>query len=194
MNYYVPLPSELAEMPRLEGARVVLRPMQPRDVAVLFELFSDPRVMRYWSRLPMRGEDEARELYANALRGWRERTHLAWAIAAREEERLVGTCTLFAFRADQGRAVIGYALHPSLWRQGLAREVVRMAIGYGFGPLALRRIEADVDPRNEASVRLLETLGFVREGLLRENWRVGDEVSDSAIYGLLKRDWDAARG
>jgi ribosomal-protein-alanine N-acetyltransferase len=52
----------------------------------------------------------------------------------------------------------------------------------------MRRIEADIDPRNVASARLLERLGFVQEGLLRERWMVDDEVSDSAFYGLLESD------
>jgi ribosomal-protein-alanine N-acetyltransferase len=58
----------------------------------------------------------------------------------------------------------------------------------------LRRLEADTDPRNAPSIRALERLGFVREGLLRERWVVAGEVSDSALLGLLRRDWDARRG
>jgi RimJ/RimL family protein N-acetyltransferase len=47
-----------------------------------------------------------------------------------------------------------------------------------------------VDPRNEPSLRILERLGFVREGLLRERWIVGGEPSSAAMYGLLRRDWN----
>ena len=58
----------------------------------------------------------------------------------------------------------------------------------GATTIGLNRLEADIDPRNVASAGLLERLGFVREGLLRERWIVGDEVSDSALYGLLASD------
>ena len=54
----------------------------------------------------------------------------------------------------------------------------------------MRRIEADVDPKNIASVRTLERMGFQREGLLRERWNVGGEIQDSLFYGLLKSDWE----
>lgn len=54
--------------------------------------------------------------------------------------------------------------------------------------MKLNRIEADIDPRNAASARVHERLGFVRERLLRERWIVGDEVTDSALYGLLRSD------
>jgi RimJ/RimL family protein N-acetyltransferase len=53
----------------------------------------------------------------------------------------------------------------------------------------MRRIEADVDPRNENSLRILGRLGFKQEGLLRERWNVGGEIQDSAILGLLAREW-----
>jgi len=66
-------------------------------------------------------------------------------------------------------------------------------VDYAFGPLGLRRLEADIDPRNAASIRAVERLGFVREGLLRERWVVADEISDTMFMGLLARDWQARR-
>jgi len=70
-------------------------------------------------------------------------------------------------------------------------EALGAAIGHAFGALDLRRIEADTDPRNAASIRMLERLAFRREGLLRERWVVGGEVCDSLILGLLRTDWRA---
>jgi ribosomal-protein-alanine N-acetyltransferase len=63
---------------------------------------------------------------------------------------------------------------------------VRLALRHAFEELGLRRIEADTDPRNSGSCRLLERLGFVREGLLRERWLIDGELQDTAIYGLLR--------
>ena len=68
-------------------------------------------------------------------------------------------------------------------------EALRALLDFGFGELDLNRIEADIDPRNSASARTLERLGFTKEGYLRERWIVGDEVSDTALYGLLRREW-----
>jgi RimJ/RimL family protein N-acetyltransferase len=72
-------------------------------------------------------------------------------------------------------------------------EALVAVVDYAFGPLGLRRLEADTDPRNLASQRALERLGFTREGLLRERWQVGDEISDTALFGLLAREWVAGR-
>ena len=67
----------------------------------------------------------------------------------------------------------------------------RAVIGYAFDArgLDLGRIEADLDPHNQASARLLERLGFAREGLLRERWTVAGVTTDSLIMGLLRREW-----
>jgi len=68
-------------------------------------------------------------------------------------------------------------------------EALQALLEFGVGELDLNRIEADIDPRNSASARTLERLGFTKEGYLRERWIVGDEVSDTVIYGLLRREW-----
>ena len=68
-------------------------------------------------------------------------------------------------------------------------EALHSLLDYGFGQLNLNRVEADIDPRNEASAKTLERLGFVKEGYLRERWIVGNEVSDTVLYGLLQREW-----
>jgi [ribosomal protein S5]-alanine N-acetyltransferase len=62
-------------------------------------------------------------------------------------------------------------------------------LSYAFDVLQLERIEADIDPRNTASCRLVERLGFKQEGLLRNRWRVNGEICDSAYYGLLKNEF-----
>lgn len=147
--------------------------------------------MRYWSRVPMSDASEAAAQIGLNRRGFVERTHLCWGIVQREDDALIGTVTLFAFRIDQARCELGYALGSAHWGRGYAREALEAVLEFAFDALAMNRIEADIDPRNEASIGLVERLGFEREGLLRERWRVGGQVQDSAIYGLLRRDWEA---
>jgi RimJ/RimL family protein N-acetyltransferase len=70
-------------------------------------------------------------------------------------------------------------------------EALAALVNYAFGELGLNRIEADTDPRNPAATRVLEKLGGMREGLLRERWITDGQKSDSALYGLLRSDWDS---
>jgi len=60
---------------------------------------------------------------------------------------------------------------------------------WAFATLDLNRVQSGADTRNTASERVLEKLGFVREGTLREDCIVNGEVSDSSVYGLLRREW-----
>jgi RimJ/RimL family protein N-acetyltransferase len=178
-------------VPTLASARVRLRPYRGDDAPAMFALYSDAAVMRYWSFPPWTEAAEADAYLVRAAAHAAQGLALPWAIADIADDRLVGTATLHSLQREQGRAELGYALAPSHQGRGLAAEALRLLLGHAFGPLALRRVEADVDPRNVASCRLLEALGFTREGLLRERWRVAGETCDSALYGLLAREFDA---
>ena len=178
--------------PLLQGARVRLRAQCADDVPALLALHSDAEVMRFWSCPPFIAIEQARELFARNERGARAGESVPWAIA-REDGALIGTCSLFALDATHRRAMIGYALDRAHWGRGLASEALRLALAHAFDAMRLHRVEADVDPRNRASVRLLERAGFRHEGLLRERWLVGGDTQDSAMYGLLAREHAALR-
>ena len=100
--------------------------------------------------------------------------------------------TLWLDRGAMRRAEIGFALARAHWGHRYAGEALALLFEHAFGALGLRRIEADVDPRNLASCRLMEKLGFQREGVLRNRWRVGGEFADSIIFGLLRHEYAGA--
>lgn len=175
------------EPPVLEGQAVRLRPLREGDAGAIFALYSDPEVCRYWSFAPWTEPAQAVAWLAERM-GWRPPATYGWALADARDDQLVGTVSLFALSSPNRRAELGYSLLPARQGRGLAREGVRLALDFAFGPLELERVEADVDPRNEASWRLLEHFGFRREGLLRHRWRVGDTFADSWIYGLLRNE------
>ena len=179
----------LPGFPELRGRRTRLRGPRESDADALFALFSDPRVMRYWSRPPMTSRDEAAGFVAECHEHFEARTHLGWVITARDDDEAIGTCTLFHFDARNRRAEIGYALRADRWGQGLARDAVSRAIAWAIADLRLHRIEADIDPRNDASRRLLHAIGFRTEGRMRERWIVAGDITDSEVLGLLAQDW-----
>lgn len=180
-------------IPELAGRRLRLRALEPRDADALFALRADPVVMRYWSAPPWRERAQAEE-YIERMR--RERQHAEFYpwIATLDDDMLIGTCSLFALDRTHARAEIGYALRRQWWGCGLAQEMLHLALAHAFDAIDLNRIEADIDPGNAASCRLVERLGFTREGLLRERWRVGGAAQDTALYGLLAREWRGRAG
>lgn len=176
----------------IRTARLTLRPLTQADVGPLFEIHSDPEAMRYWSAPAWTSDERGRAMLARDLDP--ELTdHLRLGIETSSSGRLVGTCSFFKIDAQCRRAELGYMLASQAWGHGYMQEALGAFIDYGFAELALNRIEADTDPRNERSMRLLEKLKFVKEGHFRERWIVGEEVCDSAMYGLLRREWGPSR-
>lgn len=159
------------------------------DVDAIYEVFSDPRVMRYWSSGPLADREAAAAMQRDIERNNLNDTQWKWGLALRETNTLIGTVTLFNLSISNGRAEIGYAMGSRHWGKGYMNEALTALIVHAFDVMNFRRLEADVDPRNTASIRTLERLGFQREGFLRERWHVGGEIQDAFFYGLLKREW-----
>jgi len=177
------------DLPLLQGERIRLRGFRQDDIDDVYALYSDPAVTLFWSFPAWTQHQQAGDLLQHAINSRSADKILCWAIADRGNDRLIGSLTLFNINRAQGRADIGYALHSRQWGKGYAKEALRPVLDYVFDTLKLRRVEADIDPRNTSSCKLVEGLGFRHEGLLRERWLVDDALQDSAIYGLLARDW-----
>lgn len=150
----------LHALPAIEATRVRLRAFRADDVQALFAIYSDARVMRWWSHAALRTLDDAAWLLRDIEAGRANGTHYQWAITLRGNDRVIGTTTLFAFDSARRSATLAYALAFGHRGNGLAREAVRGVLDHAFGDLALQRIEADVDARNAASIRLVRALGF----------------------------------
>lgn len=175
--------------PTLRTARLLLRPFEDGDADALFRQMSDPVVMRYWDGVPW--TDAARSLWflgrvrTMAEEGTGVRLVVEW------DGVFVGWLGVVKYDAANRSASLGYNYGTASWGQGIATEAARALLGWAFDTLDLNRVQAEADTRNTGSVRVLEKLGFQREGLLREDCVVNGEVSDSFVFGLLRREWRA---
>lgn len=177
-------------LPTIDAGRISLRRISEEDLGAFFNIFSNAEVMRYWSTPPLADRSAAIELLREIHEGFERRALFQWGIARRTDDALMGTATLFNLDLGNRRTEIGYALGRAYWGNGYMQEALRALLAYAFEVLDLHRIEADVDPRNAASIRTLERLGFQREGFLRERWHVNGEIQDAFFYGLLRPDWE----
>lgn len=170
--------------PPLATARLHLRRREREDAAALFATMSDPDAMRWWSRAPFATVAELGEYFAPAegASDWR-----AWAITLAGGSDAIGFVSVGRRRA--GVAEIGYLIGTEHRGHGYAREAVAAVLDQLLGVEGHRRVFADVDPDNAASIRLLEALGFRREGVLRAEWETHIGVRDSVILGLLADEW-----
>jgi len=175
--------------PVLTTERLLLRETEERDAEGVFAMESDPVAMRYWNTPPMQHLEQAQASVARAMSHFANQRGLRWSIMRKADDVFLGHVSLFRFSEQSALAEIGYGLGRPYWGQGYMHEALTAVVDYAFGPLGARRLEADTDPRNAASLRALERLGFQREGLLRERWQVADEISDTVLLGLLAREW-----
>ena len=181
-------------LPTIETSRLSLRSISTLDADNFYEIYSNAEVMRYWSAPPLQNKEIASKQIAEIQEGFKRGELLKWGIALRADDTLIGTVTLFHPDFTHHRVEIGYALGRPHWGKGYMQETLAAVINYAFNVLNLHRIEADVDPRNAASIRTLERLGFQREGYLRERWHVNGEIQDAFFYGLLRPDWESSNG
>lgn len=166
--------------PRLEAAGVVLRPLESADAEALFAAHGDVTTHTYWSS-PAHTSVEQTRAYIDetiAIEG----AH-GWAITENGGEAL-GRIALFVQREGVGE--IGIIMRPEATGRGLASKALGAVCDYGFGPLDLHRIAADIDPDNTSSLSLFLRAGFQREGVLRGNWKTHIGIRDSIMMAKLR--------
>jgi len=181
---------DFKEFPRLETSRLLLREAKPADRDGLFAMYADEEVMRYMPLDPFESVEEADDELGWHARIFREGTGIRWMLEDRDSGAFVGTCGFLGIEREHNRMEIGYDLAPAFWGRGLMPEAVHAALGFGFGPLGANKIEARVDPGNAASIRLMDKLGFTREGLLRQHEYEKGRYVDLAAYSMLKSEYE----
>jgi ribosomal-protein-alanine N-acetyltransferase len=163
-----------------------LREPVTTDAAAILVFRGDPEVQRYNAE-PLRDIAEAEQfiemLHAQSAADVRRH----WAITL--DAAVIGLIALHAWERHHRRAELGYELAAAHRGHGIATEAARAVIEFGFTTMALHRIQAGTLADNSRSVRLLERLGFQREGVLRQYSLEGDGTfHDTAIYALLHTD------
>ncbi len=175
--------------PSLQTGRLRLRPFDDDDATDLFALQSSAHVLRYWDAPPWSERRQA-DRFITACRQMAEQgTGVRLAVDRLADGAFIGWCALNGWNPDHRRVSLGYCYDDDVWGHGYATEAAAALLGWAFDRLELNRVQAETDTRNVASVRVLEKLGFLREGRLREDCVVNGEVSDSFVYGLIRREW-----
>lgn len=153
--------------------RLVLRKARAEDLAGLHAILSDPGAMRYWSTPPHTSLDETRQWLDAMIAG--EGDDLILEL----EGQVIGKV---GFWKDPE---VGFILHPSFMGKGYAREALIPLLRRAFAR-GLKTVIADVDPRNAASLKLLQRLGFVETHRAKGTWQVGDELCDSVYLAVTE--------
>jgi ribosomal-protein-alanine N-acetyltransferase len=175
--------------PVLKTARLVLRQPSAGDVHGLYGVSQDADVMRYYGMEPFQTAQQALDELDWFSQSFHDSTGLRWIIAETDRGGYIGDLGYHKVSLQHSRAEVGYRLARVYWRRGIMTEALSKVLEYGFDMMALNRVEALVDPRNEASLRLLLKLGFTQEGTLREYEYEKGAFVDLIMMSLLRREW-----
>ncbi|WP_217170550.1 GNAT family N-acetyltransferase [Streptomyces sp. AC512_CC834] len=175
--------------PVLTTDRLRLRPFTDADADRLYALHSNTHVMRYWDSPPWTERARAERFVTTCRKVEAEGTGARVAIDRASDGAFVGWCGLTEWNPVYRSASLGYCLDEAMWGHGYATEAAHALLRWAFDTLDLNRVQSEADTRNAASARVLEKIGFVREGTLREDCVVNGEVSDSWVFGLIRREW-----
>ncbi len=128
-------------LPTITTDRLALRLISDDDVDAIFEVFSDPEVMRYWSTTPLANREGAVALVNEIHDSFERQVMLKWGVARRADNLIIGTTTLYNLDFTNRRAELGYALARKHWGQGYMHEALQALLSYAFETLDLRRLK-----------------------------------------------------
>jgi RimJ/RimL family protein N-acetyltransferase len=177
----------------LKTKRMTLRPYEMGDVAALHDMFGREDVCRYLTWPPMDLDQARAKVEQRVGQKHVEVDGDALLLAAVDDAtgRMVGEFMLRVTSVKSRQGEIGWSIHPDVQGRGLATEGAREMLRLGFGELGLHRIVAECDPRNVASLRVMEHLGMRREAQFLENQFLKGVWIGEIVCAMLEAEWRA---
>jgi RimJ/RimL family protein N-acetyltransferase len=178
----------------LATERLHIRPYRLDDLDAVLGMFGREDVSRYLNWEPM-DREAATALLERRLTQTRidkEGDGLALVAAEGETDRFIGEVVLRLTSSVSQQGEVGWSVHPDAQGRGYATEAAREMLRLGFEELGLHRIVAECDPRNEASIKVMEKLGMRREAHHLDAMFLKGEWVGSMVYAVLASEWRAA--
>ena len=171
--------------PLLTTERLLLRRIEESDVNEIFILRSDKNVMEFIDRPAAKSIEEAALFIQKTNDLIKNNEAIQWAITLKNDPKLIGTICIWNISKEHHRGEIGYVLHTDVWGKGIMQEALTEVINFGFKIVKLHSIEANVNPNNIPSIKLLERNKFTKEAYFKENIYYDGKFLDTVIYSLL---------
>lgn len=178
----------------LETDRLILRRFRLDDATAMYQNWAnDPLVTQYLRWPACQRVEEVEETLRNWLQAYEDPSFYHWAIELRAIRQPIGSITIVDQDEKINKVHIGYCIGRSWWRQGIVTEAFRALIPFLFDTLGVNRIEAQHDPNNVNSGKVMEKCGLTYEGTMRQSDWNNQGIVDAAMYALLYQDWQAQK-
>jgi [ribosomal protein S5]-alanine N-acetyltransferase len=172
--------------PVLTTERLVLRSINENDIQAFYDLRSNEIAMTYIDRPRVNSIEDIKAMYNKIKLAELEMASIIWAITFKNMDHLIGTIGYYNISKENHRGEIGYMLLPQYFRQGIMQEAIKAVLDMGFNQFQFHSIEANINPANEASAKLLEKNNFIKEAYFKESFYFEGKFLDSIIYSKLK--------
>jgi ribosomal-protein-alanine N-acetyltransferase len=180
--------SKVSTQPTLRTDRLLLRPFRLSDAADVQRLAGDPAIAATTLNVPHPYRDGMAESWISSHEpAWNARRAVAYAITTPEDE-VRGAISL-QLLPSQHRGELGYWIGKPFWGAGIATEAARCLVDFAFTQLDVHRVHATHLVRNPPSGRVMQKIGMVQEGVLREHVLKDGKFEDIATYGILRSEW-----
>lgn len=180
----------MSDFPPLETQRMIIGLLEPSDAAAMYCYRTMPEIFRYQAWVPESLESlRAFAVTNTTLEPFRPGEYSQFALKLKSGNQLAGDMAV-RMDADRKQAEIGFTLAPFFQGTGLAFEALSALLNHLFAVRDLHRAYASVDPDNMRSIKLLERLGFRREGHFRKSYWMRGSWYDDVIFGLLDEEWE----
>lgn len=178
-------------LPAIETKRIILRPIRLTDAFDMYEYACDIRVGPAAGWKPHESINETKEIIDKFINAISKENPGVYSIIWKDNNKMVGTIELFDINEKRSFGEIGYALNPQYWGKGIVPESVKGILKLGFESLNLNRIQVRHRLTNYNSQRVIEKIGFKKEGVLRDYSKIvnEDRYEDSVIYSILEREY-----
>ena len=177
--------------PVLETERLVLREMVKNDAPVYYKMRTDDIVMRYLDKDKCASLEVAESFTEKLIEERKANDNINWAICNRETDEMIGNICFCRLEKEHHRAEIGYNLLPDSHGKGIASEAMKSVLDFGFNTMNLHSVEAQVNPHNVNSIKLLKKHHFIKEGHFKENYCWNGKFLDTVVFSLLKSNYES---
>ncbi|MBU3127858.1 GNAT family N-acetyltransferase [Clostridium tagluense] len=177
-----------SSFPKIITKRLVLREITEQDAESIYKLLSNPEVIKYDTFELFTDIKQAEDLIECFNEAFRQKRAIFWGISLKNESQIIGFCKC-EIEIPKIRADLGYDLRPEYWNRGIMTEALDAVIDFTFNKADVNRIEASVSNENNASIRVLEKLGFIKEGVLRKRSYWGGSYRDMVMLSILKNEY-----
>ena len=175
--------------PELNTRRLLLRQITQEDDKSLLEILSDEATCKYLVHNAVNDIEAIKRMITDMQRFFDEKQRIRWGIAQKQDHSVIGHCGFFDIDKSNCCAEISYCLKKEFREQGIMTEAVGAMLKFGFEDYQLNRIVAKVMKGNAGSVKVLQKLGFVQEGLLRESLYKNGQYHDLMLFSVLQSDY-----